>query len=94
MNTGITPDFLATVLAHAAARAALPHEALAQDLRGTFPGRHISVCGEDDVPPRLTPAAENDACLIYYVTTGDHCLSLTNDAAAATGLVVALCDTE
>jgi hypothetical protein len=59
-------------------------------LRQAFPGRHVSVCNEDDIPPRLAAAAENSACLIYYVASGEHCLSLTNDAAAATGIVVAL----
>lgn len=90
MMTGIAPDFLAQVLQHVASAGSPVHEILAQDLRGAFPGRHISVCGEDDIPPRLQPATENAVCLIYYVASGEHCLSLTNDAAAATGIVVAL----
>lgn len=89
---GIDRAFLDDVLARVAVAPGPTFEALAQTLRAAFPGRHISVCGEDDVPPRLAPAAENAACLIYYVATGDHCLSLTNDAAAATGIVVALRD--
>lgn len=94
MNTGITPDYLDAVLAHVAANPSQAYEALVQDLRTTFPGRHISVCGGDDVSPRLAPAAGNAVCEIYYVATGDHCLSLTNDLAAATGIVVALRDDE
>lgn len=90
MMTGITGDLLDQVLAHVAGTKSAIHEVLAQDLRTAFPGRHISVCGEDDIPPRLNPAAENATCFIYYVATGDHCLSLTNDPAAATGIVVAL----
>jgi hypothetical protein len=90
MNAGITPELLSGVLDRVAGSPVRSYEALVQDLRTTFPGRHISVCGEDDIPPRLQPAAENAACLIYYVASGDHCLSLTNDAAAATGIVVAL----
>lgn len=90
MNTGITPELLNGVLEQVAGTPARTYEALVQDLRTAFPGRHISVCGEDDIPPRLKPAAENAACLIYYVASGEHCLSLTNDAAAATGIVVAL----
>ncbi len=88
--TGITPDYLEQVLAKVAGAASTVHELLAQELRTSFPGRHLSVCSEDDIPPRLQPAGENDLCLIYYVASGEHCLSLTSDAAAATGLVVAL----
>lgn len=90
MMTGVTPEFLDQVLRHVAGTASIVHEVLAQDLRTTFPGRHVSVCNEDDIPPRLQPAAENSICLIYYVASGEHCLSLANDAAAATGIVVAL----
>ncbi|MEW6163834.1 MAG: DUF6129 family protein [Pseudomonadota bacterium] len=93
MTAGIAPDFVAAVLAHVAARPAA-HAALTLDLRAHFPGVHISVCGEDDVSPRVPPAGENAACLIYYVAAGDHCLSLTNDAAAATGIAVALREAE
>lgn len=94
MNSGITPDYLDAVLAHVAASPSQDYEALVQELRATFPGRHISVCGGDDVSPRLAPAAGNPVCEIYYVATGEHCLSLTNDLAAATGIVVALRDDE
>ncbi len=92
MTTGIAPEFLDQVLRHVAAAPSCIHETLAQGLRAAFPGRHVSVCNDDDIPPRLTPAAENAACLIYFVATGEHCLSLTNDAGAATGIVVALRD--
>ncbi|MDI6746472.1 MAG: DUF6129 family protein [Rhodocyclaceae bacterium] len=90
--TGITAEFLDQVLCHVAGAASTVHEVLAQDLRTAFPGRHVSVCDDDDIPPRLQPAAENGICLIYCVASGEHCLSLTNDAAAATGIVVALRD--
>jgi hypothetical protein len=90
MMTDIAHDFLDQVLQHVAGAPSCIHEALAQGLREAFPGKHLSVCNDDDIPPRLKPAAENAACLIYYVSTGEHCLSLTNDAEAATGIVVAL----
>lgn len=90
MMTGIAPAFLDRVLTQVAGTPACIHEVLAQNLRAAFPGKHISVCNADDIPPRLLPAAENAACQIYYVASGEHCLSLTNDAAAATGIVVAL----
>jgi hypothetical protein len=94
MMSGITAAYLDQVLTFVAGAPSTVHEVLAQSLRTAFPGKHVSVCNEDDIPPRLEPAAENRLCLIYYVASGDHCLSLTNDAAAATGLVVALRDTE
>jgi hypothetical protein len=68
----------------------LAYDDLLQRLRASFPEVHLSVCGEDDVPMRLPPAAENENCLLYYVNAGGHCLTLTSDADAATGLVVAL----
>ena len=61
-----------------------------RQLRAAFPGVHITVCSEDDVPPRLAPAAENDVCFLYYVDASEHCLKLTTDADAATGVAVAL----
>ena len=94
MSTEITSAYLDQVLEQVAAQSSLAHEALVQRLREHFPGRHISVCGENDVSPRLSPAAENKVCEIYYVASGEHCLSLTNDEAAATGIVVALRDDE
>ena len=90
MMTGITSDYLDRVLAHVASVPSCIHEILAQDLRAAFPERHISVCNDDDIPARLAAAAENGVCRIYYVASGAHCLNLTNDMAAATGIVVAL----
>jgi hypothetical protein len=68
----------------------LTFDDLARQLRASFPGVHITVCGEDDVPPRLPPAAENEFCYLYYVDASEHCLKLTTDAEAATGVAVAL----
>lgn len=68
----------------------LTYDDLARELRASFPGIHITVCSEDDVPPRLAPATENEHCYLYYVDANEHCLKLTDDAEAATGLAVAL----
>jgi hypothetical protein len=68
----------------------LTFDDLARQLRADFPGIHVTVCCEDDVPPRLTPAAENEHCYLYYVDASEHCLKLTTDAEAATGVAVAL----
>jgi hypothetical protein len=68
----------------------LTFDDLARQLRAAFPAIHVTVCGEDDVPPRLTPAAENEHCYLYYVDANEHCLKLTTDAESATGIAVAL----
>lgn len=65
---------------------------LASHLRQAFPGVHFSVCSDDDIPSRIPHVAENNVCRLYYVNSSDHCLSLTNDADAASGVVVALCE--
>jgi hypothetical protein len=70
----------------------LAFDDLTRRLRAAFPGVHLTVCGEDDVPPRLPAAAENARCFLYYVDASEHCLKLTADAEAATGVVVALRD--
>ena len=67
-------------------------DALVTHLRSLFPGVHFSVCSDDDMPTRSVPAAGNAFCRLYYVASGGHCLQLTGDAEAATGLVVALRD--
>lgn len=67
-------------------------DALVTHLRAVFPGVHFSVCSDDDMPPRAVAAAGNAFCRLYYVAAGGHCLQLTGDAEAATGLVVALRD--
>ena len=63
-----------------------------QILRETFPGIHFSVCSDDDVPSRLSPAAEGPVCRLYYVDSRSHCLSFAAEAAEASGLLVAMLD--
>ena len=88
----IAETLLNDVLDHVVARTGKSDEILIRDLRGTFSGLHFSVCSDDDMPSRMPFAAENSLCRLYYVKSGDHCLSLTTDADSATGLVVALVD--
>ena len=90
MTTGIDAALLDDVLARIAVLPASTFDALAQALRSAYPGIHVSVCSENDISSRLKPVAENTVAEIYLVASSDHCLSLTNDAAAATGIVVAL----
>jgi hypothetical protein len=84
----IAPSLLERVLA--AVSPHLGYDELTRQLRAAFPGVHITVCAEDDVPPRLPPAAESASCYLYYVDASEHCLKLTTDAEAATGVAVAL----
>lgn len=66
--------------------------ALAAALRERFPGLSFTVCSDDDIPPRLKPAAETPLCNLYYVDASEHCLKLSSDADSARGLVVAFRD--
>jgi hypothetical protein len=86
----IPPESLTAVLARVAASPQQDYAGLQQALRGEFTGMHITVCGEDDIPPRLSAVAENDLCQLYFVDASEHCLKLTSDAEAASGIVVAL----
>ena len=63
-----------------------------QILRETFPGIHFSVCSDDDVPPRLAPAAEGPGYRLYYVDSRSHCLCFAAEATEASGLLVAMLD--
>lgn len=88
----IEASFLDRVMEQLAGQAGVQPDALVTHLRRSFPGVHFSVCSDDDMPARLPAAAGNGRYRLYYVASGAHCLSLTTDAEAATGLVVALCD--
>jgi len=88
----IAADLLTKVLDQVVSRAQAPGDVLVKHLRASFPGVHFTVCSDDDVPARMSPVVGNDFCRLYYVAAGEHCLSFTSEAAAATGLVVGLCD--
>jgi hypothetical protein len=61
-------------------------------LRGEFPDVRFTVCDADDITVRLPPAASSANCSLYYIGSGEHCLKLSNDAADASGVVVAVHD--
>ena len=59
-------------------------------IRGLFPDLHFTECSEDDVSPRFKPALNLDQYDLYLISgASGHCLELTNDAATATGILVA-----
>ena len=64
-------------------------EATLQILRKNWPDLHFTLCSEDDVPARLTPAVEGDGFNIYLVSDAQHCIAFTTEPEAATGLVLA-----
>lgn len=88
----IETTLLAKVMDQVSSHANDLADVLVTHLRKTFPGIHFSVCSDEDMPPRMLPAAGNTFCRLYYVDSGNHCLRLTTDAESASGLVVALCD--
>jgi hypothetical protein len=69
---------------------AAPLDARAASLRQRFPTLHFTECSEDDVSPRFQPAFSIEGYDLFLISgaTG-HCLALTNDAASATGILVA-----
>ena len=62
----------------------------AASLRRRFPDLHFTECSEDDVSPLYQPAFSVDGHDLYLVSgASGHCLALTNNAASATGILVA-----
>lgn len=88
----IDTQLLDRLLAAVATRPKALASDLVTELRAEFPGIHVSVCSEDDIPARARPVAESKICGLYAVASGQHCLSLTDDLGTAAGLVVALRD--
>lgn len=64
-------------------------------LRAAFPGLVFTACSDDDIPARVRPVRDLGSHRLYLVACPDgHCLSLTDDGDAATGVVIATCDDE
>lgn len=83
----ITPETLALVSAKVAELGAT--ETGRDALRQAWPDIHFTVCSEDDVPARLTPAVSGQGFALYLVSGAQHCVGFTNHLEAATGLVLA-----
>lgn len=60
-------------------------------LRARFPALHFTACSDDEIAAQHRPALDADAHALYLVAGagGGHCLTITDDFAAATGVVVA-----
>lgn len=57
-------------------------------LRQLYPAIHFTYCMDDDLPNN-TPVVEHKGFNLYLIDGREHCLCLTNDFEAATGIVVA-----
>lgn len=64
-------------------------DARAASLRQRFPELHFTECSEDDVSPLYRPALCLEAHDLYLISgASGHCLALTNNAEAATGILI------
>jgi hypothetical protein len=63
-------------------------EAAVAILRQSYPGVHITYCVDDDLPNQV-PVLSRVDFNVYLVDGREHCLRLTGDYEAATGLVIA-----
>ena len=71
-------------------RAGLNEQTLAV-LRETFSDIHFTSCLDDDVG-NIEPAHRDTGFNVYLVDGREHCLKLTTDLQAATGLLLAQVD--
>jgi len=58
-------------------------------LRSAYPQIHFTYCMDDDVP-----VIEAEGFNLYLVDGSDHCMQLTRDYEAATGVLIAECGDE
>jgi hypothetical protein len=83
----ITAETLFVVCDQAAVHG-LTEETL-QTLRKNWPDLHFTLCSEDDVPARLSPAIESENFNLYLVSNASHCVAFTSQLDAASGIVLA-----
>jgi len=57
-------------------------------LRNAYPEVHFTYCMDDDITAGK-PVFEREKFNIYLIDGREHCLCLTNDYDAATGIIVA-----
>jgi hypothetical protein len=88
----ITAETLAAVCDQAAVQGL--SEATLQSLRKDWPDLHFTLCSDDDIPARLTPAVEARDFNLYLVSNAQHCVAFTSQLDAASGIVLAAIDTD
>ncbi|MFA5825621.1 MAG: DUF6129 family protein [Gallionellaceae bacterium] len=89
----IVPETLEHIANTAASLGAL-NEAALTSLKQTWPELRITLCNDDDMPARLSPALQREKFNLYLVNGSEHCLSLTDDPLQAIGVVLAEVDGE
>lgn len=58
-------------------------------LRRVYPQLHFTFCSDDDVIGGPAPVHETEEFNLYLVDGRDHCMELTRDLSAATGVLIA-----
>jgi hypothetical protein len=82
----INPDHIQEIAAKVAAAGV--NENTVAVLRQSYPGIHFTYCMDDDIPNH-TPVVTCATFNLYLIDGREHCLCLTHDYDAATGLVIA-----
>jgi hypothetical protein len=87
----IAPETLESI-ANATAQQSELNEATLAALKKTWPDLRFTLCNDDDMPARLSPALKREKFNLYLVNGSEHCLSLTDDPLQAIGVVLAEVD--
>jgi hypothetical protein len=70
-----------------------PSDEVVRDLRRRWPGYHFTICLDDDIGV-ARPVRSRPDYNLYLVSGANGCIGFTEDAAQATGLVIAECEQE
>ncbi|MFA6971902.1 MAG: DUF6129 family protein [Gallionella sp.] len=89
----IVPETLENI-ANTATRFSELDEASLATLKQSWPDLRFTLCSDDDMPARMSPALRRERFNLYLLGGGEHCLSLTEDPLQAIGVVVATVDEE
>ena len=87
----IVPETLEQIASSAASLGNLGEQAL-DSLKRQWPDLRFTICNDDDMPARLSPALKRDGFNLYLINGSEHCLSLTDDPLHAIGVVLAEVD--
>ena len=63
-------------------------DALVPQLKQAFPDFHFTYCMDDDVST-VAPTMKKTGFNLYLIDSSEHCLTITQDATIATGVVIA-----
>lgn len=87
----IVPETLDKIASTAASLVSFNEDALVI-LKTRWPELRFTLCSDDDMPARMSPALRRERFNLYLVGGGEHCLSLTEDPLQAIGVVLAWVD--